>query len=330
MNVSAWKKFAASRGGLVLAASALAAGTAAWVQTRARRAERSNPPRGKFVDVDGVRVHYVERGVGSPVVLLHGNAVSLEDFEVSTLMERLARDHRVIAFDRPGFGHSSRPRDRLWTPVAQAKVLHAAMGALAIDRPVLMGHSMGALVALALALDYPDAVARLVLLGGYYYPTIRVDALMAAPVALPILGDAMRYTVTPLAGRASINGAVKAMFAPMPVPPTFFEVVSREMMLRPVQLRANAEDAAFMMPEASTLAKRYGELRMPIDIYAGAQDPIVDPQAHSVRLHHEVPHSHVVIVPNVGHMVHYAVPEQIVARTFDDAGTNPDRLGRAA
>ena len=229
------------------------------------------------------------------------------------MLERLARNHRVIAIDRPGFGHSERPRDRLWTPAAQAKTLHAALHALGIARPAVVGHSMGALVALALALDYPDDVDRLVLLGGYYYPTVRVDALLAAPAALPVLGDAMRYTVTALLGRASIKGAVKAMFAPVDVPTNFFDVSNREMMLRPLQIRANSEDAAFMMPAASASAKRYGELRMPIAIYAGADDAIVDPQAHAARLHGDVPHSDLFIVPSSGHMVHYSHTDQIVA-----------------
>ena len=76
---------------------------------RARKAERDHPPTGRFVTVDGVKLHYIDRGEGPPVVLLHGNVVTAEDFRTSGVLELLARRHRVIAFDRPGFGYSDRP-----------------------------------------------------------------------------------------------------------------------------------------------------------------------------------------------------------------------------
>jgi pimeloyl-ACP methyl ester carboxylesterase len=294
-------------------AAAAAAATAVWVQAQARQAELDNPPAGKFMYVDGVRLHYLVRGEGPPVVLLHGNTVTLADYEASGLIDRLARNHRVIAFDRPGFGHSTRPRDRLWTPSAQAAVLRRGMALLGIGQAVVIGHSMGTLVALALALDHPDTVSSLVLVGGYYYPTLRLDALLTAPVALPVLGDAMRYTVSALSGRAMLNRLVERMFAPARVPPDFFFALAREMMLRPVQIRANAEDAAFMIPAARSISRRYGELRLPVTLVAGSDDKVVDVKAHSARLHRQLPQSHLVVVPHTGHMAHYTAQNAIVA-----------------
>jgi pimeloyl-ACP methyl ester carboxylesterase len=294
-------------------AAAAAAATAVWVEAQARQAERDNPPAGRFMYVDGVRLHYLVRGEGPPVVLLHGNTVALADYEASGLIDRLARNHRVVAFDRPGFGYSTRPRDRLWTPSAQAAVLRRGMALLGIGQATVVGHSMGTLVALALALDYPATVSSLVLVAGYYYPTLRLDALLTAPVALPVLGDAMRYTVSALSGRAMLNRLVQRMFAPADVPPDFFFALAREMMLRPVQIRANAEDAAFMMPAARSISRRYGELRLPVTIVAGSHDKVVDVKAHSERLHRQIPQSHLVIAPRTGHMAHYAAQDPIVA-----------------
>jgi pimeloyl-ACP methyl ester carboxylesterase len=182
---------------------------------------------------------------------------------------------------------------------------------------------MGTLVALAMALSQPDQVRKLVLLSGYYYPTMRVDALLTAPVALPIVGDALRYTVTALAARATLTGVVKGMFAPLDVPPGFFDVMPREMMLRPSQIRANAEDAAFLMPAAAGLATRCSGLRMPVTIMAGAADAVVDPQAHSVRLHDDVPHSELAILPGIGHMLHHAASQEIVAALVERAVNDP-------
>ena len=295
------------KNGLLLASAVLgAAATAAWVELKARRAERENPPSGEFLEVDGVRLHYAEQGEGPVVVLLHGNAVTLGDMEASGLLNELAAEHRVIAFDRPGFGHSSRTRDRIWTPSAQADLIAAALQQLGVDAAFVVGHSMGTMVATALALNHPQCVRGLALLGGYYYPSARVDALMVAPVALPVIGDVLRYTATPLAARAMLGKMVKVMFSPRPVPSSFNSVLSREMMLRPVQLRADAEDGTLMVPGALSVRKRYGELaNLPLLIVAGADDRVVDPDSQSGRLHEELPHSTLTVVPNTGHMVHY-------------------------
>src|SRR5712671_5257547 len=110
--------------GAGLAAAALLGTTALLVARRARRAGRNNPPAGHFLDIEGVGLHYLERGEGPPLVLLHGNGAMVQDFEISGIIERLAQRYRVIAVDRPGFGHTNRPRSRSWTPAAQAEVLH--------------------------------------------------------------------------------------------------------------------------------------------------------------------------------------------------------------
>ena len=310
---SSRKSKALSRSGtLAIAGAVSAAATAVWVEVQARRAERDNPPTGNFIDIDGIDLHYVERGEGPPVVLLHGNIVTHADFIANGLMDRLARNHRVIAFDRPGFGHSSRPRDRLWTPSAQADLLRAALERLGIERPVVVGHSMGAMVAMAMALNHPENVRSLVLIGGYFYPSFRVDVLLTVPVALPVVGDVMRYTVTAVTGRLMLKKLAKSLFSPKALPDNFFPLISREMMLRPVQLRANAEHAAFMIPAARAMSSRYGELAVPVTLIAGEDDVIVDPQAHSVRLHDERPNSELYVVPGVGHMAHYAALDRVV------------------
>ena len=72
--------------GELAAAATAAAITALWVQHRARKAERDNPPIGRFVEVDGVGLHYIEKGEGPAVVLLHGNTVLLQDFIGSGLI----------------------------------------------------------------------------------------------------------------------------------------------------------------------------------------------------------------------------------------------------
>ena len=144
---------------------------------RARKVEREHPPAGQFVTVDGVRLHYIEKGEGPPVVLLHGNVVTAENFDTSGMLDLVAKRHRVIAFDRPGFGYSERPHGSAWSAGTEAELIRDAFAVLGVNRPIVLGHSWGAAVALALGLNHPDAVRGLVLLSGYYYPTLRADVL---------------------------------------------------------------------------------------------------------------------------------------------------------
>ena len=285
---------------------------AAWNIYRARKAERRHPPAGRFLTVDGVRLHYRERGEGPPAVLLHGNGVTGEDFELSGVLGLAAQSHRVIAFDRPGFGYSGRPRGKVWTAARQARLLRQAFAAIDLEPAVVVGHSWGTLVALALALDYPEAVRSLILLSGYYYPTLRADVALFSPPAIPVIGDIMRYTVVPPLAAAMLRAMVERSFAPLPVPDRFAKGFPAGLALRPSQIRAEAEETAMMISAAAALQDRYRELRMPVTIMAGTQDRIVDHLRHAVRLSGEVPHSKLRLVPNAGHMIHYAVPDQVV------------------
>src|SRR3712207_859052 len=198
--------------GALLAAAILLALLALANHAAARWAERRHPPQGAFVEVDGTRLHYSDRGTGRPVVLLHGNAVTGADYNTSGVAERLVGAYRVVVFDRPGFGHSDRPRGRRWTAGEQADLIHAALVQLGVGPAVVVGHSWGTLVALALAERHPAGVAGLLLLSGYYFPPPRLDAPPVAPPGVPLLGDLPRHTVLPLFWLPQMSLLERVMF----------------------------------------------------------------------------------------------------------------------
>ncbi|OGA71290.1 MAG: hypothetical protein A3G81_30910 [Betaproteobacteria bacterium RIFCSPLOWO2_12_FULL_65_14] len=150
-----------------------------------------------------------------------------------------------------------------------------------------------------------------VLASGYYFPTARLEVpIMAAP-AIPVIGDLMRHTISPLIGRLIWPGMLKLMFSPAPVP-RYFESFPVWMTLRPSQLRAAAAESALRIPSALALRHKYAELETPAVIVAGAQDRYVDHRRHSVRLHAVLPGSELLLSPRAGHMVHHVDPRRVL------------------
>jgi pimeloyl-ACP methyl ester carboxylesterase len=288
----------------------------------ARAAERRNPARGRFLTIDGTRLHVLERGGGPAVLLLHGNGAMAEDFVVSGLVDRLAGGHRVIVPDRPGFGHSPRPRGRLWTAHAQSELFARALDRLGVERATVVGHSWGVLPALELALNHPGRVSALVLVGGYYHPTLRFDVPLMSLAALPVLGDLLRHTVLPPLGWLLRRRILRLLFAPSPVTPDFAARFPFALSLRPSQLRATANDTATMLPGTAKLAMRYGRIDVPVSIVGGTGDRIVDFETQSRWLHGRLRHSRLHALQGNGHMPHHNEPAMladIIAQTVRSA-----------
>ena len=308
-----------------------ALGIAALVNRRlARKEEHDNPPAGRFLEINGVRLHYVERGSGTALVLLHGNGSMIQDFESSGLIDLAAKNYRVIIFDRPGFGHSDRPRNVVWTPAAQAELFHSALHRLGVSETLVLGHSWGASVAVALALKYPALVQGLVLASGYYYPTVRPDVLALSAPAVPFFGDVLRYTLAPIVSRLMWPLLMAKIFGPELVPNKFGSF-PKGMALRPSQIRASAAELALMVPDAFGFRNEYGNLKMPVVIVAGEQDRLVDIDSQSARLHCDVPQSRFHRVPGSGHMIHQTATGVVMSainEVAEDSSTTDENSTR--
>jgi pimeloyl-ACP methyl ester carboxylesterase len=265
----------------------------------------------QFVTVDGTRLRYFDTGFGQPVVLLHGNGSMIEDFLSSGIIELAAHSHRFVAFDRPGFGHSERPSGRAWGPSEQATLILEALAELGIERPFVVGHSWGALVALAIALRRPSDVAGLVLMSGYYYPLPRARPV-SVPAGLPFTREMLRHV-----RRLIAPETIRKMFAPCAVPERFRRLYPLPLAMRTSQMRAVEEEAAMLLDVAGAFSRLYRELSVPVHLIAGSHDGIVDTDAQSARLHQELANSTFHRVPGCGHMVHHAAPEKVVTAIAD-------------
>lgn len=298
---------------VVLFLAAVIAGLWRYNHFRASRAEAAFPPAGSFVEVDGVRLHYIRKGAGTPVVLLHGGVLWANDFE--RVMElAAARGYEAIAFDRPGYGYSGRPPRDKATPADQARLIHQALKALGVEKPIVVGHSWSGLLALICALHYPDDIAGVVTLGGAMYkegyPAEHGDPISRLAAA-PVIGTLFVNTVpaSPL-GTALARSSVKQTFVPEPVPEGY-EEAALALWLRPGQFRANREDILAFPSAALEASRRYGDIRCPVVIMVGGQDPF-GTREQAERLLSDIPHAERMVIPDAGHMIPQLHPEAVL------------------
>jgi pimeloyl-ACP methyl ester carboxylesterase len=296
----------------LFAGAAIALGASALiVNRRVSRAERAHLPKGKFITVDGVRLHYIDKGNGPTVVFLHGNGAMMDDMIISGIVDATA-NYRTIVFDRPGFGFSERPRNRSWSPAEQAALFAKAFSFLGLNEPIVFGHSWGTLVALAMALNHPQSVSGLVLASGYYFPTPRKDLLLMSGPSIPIVGDVISYTVAPFVGDVVGWPLISKMFSPQPIPPRFRREFPMELTLRPSQIKSFSQEQTHMISAAQQLNTRYSTIACPTVIMAGDADRIVDHEKQAQRLHASIPGSRLSILPGAGHMIHHLDPARMV------------------
>ena len=271
----------------------------------AARAEESHPPLGRFVAAEGLRIHALERGAGPAVVLIHGASGNLRDFAFS-MMDRLAgHGLRAVAFDRPGLGWSDRAPERGWEPAVQARVLRAAAAAMGVERPVVVGHSWGGAVAMAWALQAPEATKGVAVLAGATYPWGTGVGAFYRLGASPTFGALARSLAHVFVDPGDPGPAVARIFDPNPMPPGYAEFVGVPLALRPGPFRHNAEDLQHLDAALAEQAPRYAGLPVPVEAVHGEADRTVWARVHAEPLARAVARGRLTLLPGVGHMPHH-------------------------
>jgi pimeloyl-ACP methyl ester carboxylesterase len=277
-------------------------GLASWSAYAGRKAEELVPPDGQFIDVPGARLHYVDLGPrDAPVlVMVHGLMGQLRNFSHS-LTERLTTEYRVILVDRPGWGHSALdgPRPGI---AAQAKMLAALIGQLALNRPLVVGHSLGGAVALALGLDQPDLVRGLALIAPLSQRVERVPRPFLRLLAPPPVRGAIAWLLAVPAGTLSSAKTAQAVFAPDPVPADFATRGGGALALRPKSYLAGSFELLQASPEMSKLQARYADLHLPVAILFGRQDQVLDPKLNGEKTTREIRGAALTLIDG-GHML---------------------------
>lgn len=272
------------------------------------------PPACEFVEVGGSRLHYCQKGSGKPVVLIHGSNGSFIDFRLS-IMDELSKDFRVMAFDRPGHGYSSRQTEVQKSCAVHGDLVREAWKKMGVTKPIVVGHSSAGAVLMDMAVRNPQDLTGLVIISGvvhsYAGQKIPIMGLYRA-LKRKYLGTALIWTLfLPLGGLIG-RWLLKFTFAPDPVP-DYYRRMGVALALRPSALRAEAEDLECLEPTLQAIEGRYSEIRLPLVLVVGEKDRNVPPEAQCIKLHSEVPGSELLLLKGTGHMPMFTRPMEVVA-----------------
>lgn len=274
-------------------------------------AEAAFPPEGQILSVSGVQVHAVVMGKGPDVVLIHGSSGNTRDMTYA-LAPELAKRYRVIVFDRPGLGYSD-PLDPKGASLKdQAKLLSQAAAQLGAENPILVGHSFGGALALAWAVHHPDRVSGIVALAAGSHPWNTGLSTYYKILSHPVLGRLTIPFITAFVGEDRVQREFEGVFAPDAVPDGYLNHFGPGLTLRRASLRANALQRANLLDEITTLAPRYSEIAVPLEILHGTVDTVVGLNIHSRPLAAAVEGANLVPLEGLGHMIQHSAQAETI------------------
>ena len=262
-----------------------------------------------FIDVNGIRVHYKQRGDGEPtLIFLHGFGASL--FSWQKVLEPLSRWGRTVSYDRPGFGLTERPKisgfhdENPYGTDGQVEMLNGFMDTLGIKESVLIAHSAGGTVGLAMALKYPERVKTLILVAPAVYlysPVPNWARRFLTRKAFRIFGMVLIHPSRHFVRRILRNIVHEPQIINQEI------VNGYEKPLHAINWEEGLWDFS-LAPHARNLWKRMDELKLPVLVIAGDDDHVI-PTRHSRRLAEITPGAEFVLVKGCGHMPQEERPE---------------------
>lgn len=275
-------------------------------------AEKAAPAAGRFVEFEGCRIHLIEQGEGRAILFLHGLGGWAQ--HLSHPLFPLLDGFRLIAVDRPGSGRSTRPAGGPETISDQAAYLVRLAGHLGLDRPLIVGHSMGGAIALRMALDFPGRIAGLALVS----PLTRHEKTLPAEfrplvIPIPLVRRLVADTISAPMAIKNTATVLDFVFGPQHPPADYGTTGAAMAALRPDHFYAASTDATALKDALAGQEKRYGELTLPVGIVFGDADRALSSDHHGAALAGQIRGLDLEILTGVGHMPQYAEPERVAA-----------------
>ena len=248
---------------------------------------------------------------------MHGLGGQSAHFDYG-VADYLARQHRVIAVDRPGAGYSDRAQTTPADVSTQAAALAALIERLGLERPTVAGHSLGGAVALTLALEHQGKVGALALVAPLTHVQDAPPAVFRAlAIESPLVRKLFAWTLATPGAIAGSKKVLAAVFAPESAPRDFAVRGGGMLSLRPRQFLAASSDMQALPAHMPRVQARYAELSMPVSVLYGRDDAILDWQAQGQGLLDKVAHGRLQLVGG-GHMLPVTRP-QLVAEFIEQS-----------
>jgi len=267
-----------------------------------------HPEHSWFTNVNGVRIHYQEAGdeKAPPLLLIHGFISSTLIWN-EVFLPLAQAGFRVVAPDLPGYGYSDKPRDAEYTIESQARAVVGLMDRLGIEKAALVGASYGGAIAAAIALDHPERVSRLVLVGAVSSDEPK-NKLLLRIVRWPLIGD----IVTPLflGSRWVLRKRMEEVYQRLRIPLDEQKVAARHHLL----VTADTHRAMIRTVRrwsADRIARDAHLIRQPTMLMWGEDDAHI-PLGEGFRLRDEMPNARLVVFRNCGHLPPQEYPRQFV------------------
>jgi pimeloyl-ACP methyl ester carboxylesterase len=278
-----------------------------WVAKAARTAL---PPQGRFINIGDARIHYIDEGSGPVILFIHGLGGQMRNF-THTLAGKLKEEFRVIVLDRPGSGYSTRPQDGPAGISTQAGVIAEFIETLGLRQPLVVGHSLGGAIALALALNHRDRAGALALIAPLTQPQETVpEPFRGLLIESPVLRRIIAWTLATPLSIARRQIALETLFGPEPVPADFATKGGGLLSLRPSSFITASTDLMAIAQDLPGQEKRYGSLGIPVGVLFGTGDRILDCRLHGEGLAAQLSGVDMELVESGGHMLPISAPDR--------------------
>lgn len=258
----------------------------------------------KFADVNGVKVHYQEKGEGTPLVLIHGYTSSTYTWK--DIFEPLSQKYRVIAVDLKGFGFSEKP-DGDYTRRAQGELVFGLLEHLKIEKAWLAGNSMGGETALNVALDHPEKVLGLILIDSAGVKIPGREALTPWYVQAPVIGQVL--TALAMTSDALVReGLKKSVFDDAKITDEEVNYYHQFLKTRGGQLAAREARKQYIL---HPVEDRLNNIGVPTLLMWGKEDEIIPLEAGKT-MNEKIKNSKLIVFENCGHLPQEEMPEKVL------------------
>jgi len=289
-----------------------------------KKAEKKTPPAGQFIDIDGVRMHYIKQGSGPALILTHGAGGHLKDFTFDHV-KRFSKNFTVIVIDRPGHGYTPVLQHPAATLAEQAELVTKAAHQLGVTQAYVLGFSYGGALALHLATHYKNFVKGLVLVSAVSMPWPgKIDATYRL-MAKPFIGPAAMAFATAYFGDTYFRATYKTVFNPLEPPKGYLDHVGVNMSVRYRSFVENSRQLKTLYPQVLAQFDHYKDLTIPIELIHGTADPSVPDVIHACGFIKIVSHANLVRIKGMGHGTHQLAIPQIEAAVYAVANRTTER-----